>query len=365
LGNIEPAQAEKGNILSGGDMAPEENTRNSFRFQFWKEKVWVGLLLLPLGMLVCGLPIFLFFVLELPLGARVLVELAFIPAYIGGGLIFYIVFSLVFTRVVITSQTIALHTPRLIFPFLPVTKKIPIEQIKQIQFMVPHFIWRSAIELTTRQGDKNRRVKIPQFKDSQYIQNLRTIQARIVPTPDLARSLSGNAIQGSPALINSKRLQIPPRSIFSMNVSGLWAFSSLLMVCISGWITLSLPIPSRLEAFGIGFGLAATCFWLSFCGFLPAGLGQVAFWFLGRPSIHAAMWLFQIPDVSWDTPAVVNNLLRQFNLPPIHSTLVEFTFWATLFISLEFTLGNTVDWFRRRNYDRAIQKEEQNELRTG
>ncbi len=128
----------------------------------------------------------------------------------------------------------------------------------------------------------------------------------------------------------------------------LTVYSFLVFLGISGWVTLSMPFSSKLEAFIMGPTLAFFCILLAaVCNYLPV-IGTIAIWFVGRALIHAMLWLFQLPNTTWETPAVVNQFLGRWNIAPIHSTLVEFLFWGTLILSIELSISGILGWFQRR-----------------
>jgi hypothetical protein len=335
----------------------DQNTA-SFHFSFWKERVWVWALMLPLGILFWGMPAAMLFALAAPnvpegLGIFMALVLIGIPAYLVGYIFIYNFIEGVFTRVTITDQKVSFRTPWVIFPVLLVTKNIPILKIEQVRFNASYGIGRLAVQTAYQQGKRKRVLHLPQFKDDQYIQAMKALQERVTPASVLTLSSPSGEPQGTlatkDALINAKRYpSLRPRDTYKI-LNTLISFSFLALFRIGGWITLSLPISSKTDAFAVGFNLGFVFFWLAFCGFLP-GIGQVAFWFLGHPIIRAILWLFQVPDVSWETPQVVNQLLGRWNISPIHSTLVEFLFWATLIISIELSITGIEGWLRRRAY---------------
>ena len=136
-------------------------------------------------------------------------------------------------------------------------------------------------------------------------------------------------------------------------------YSFLVFLGITGWVTLSMPASNKLEAFIVGPFLAFLCLLLAAVGnYLPV-IGSISIWFLGRAIIRATLWLFQMPNTTWETPAVVNQFLGRWNIAPIHSTLVEFLFWGTLIISIELSISGIFGWFARRAQKKFIRTQEE------
>lgn len=339
--------------------------QTSFHFHFWKDKIWVGVMLLPLGMLLLILPVFLYLKLDLPSWFRMLVLLVIgFPGYYGFSAILYILMERAFSRVTFGDQEISFCTPwSSIFPFVLITKHIPITSLSEIKFFAPYPAAREyAIQLTYQQGKRKRLLKIPQFKDSRYLHRMKALQDLIeppaIPAPSSPRSETLGTLTPMEPLVKAKHYPGLRSGFFSKILIDLVVFSLAAAACISGWITLALPVTSKFEAFILG---AALCFqfniiFLVVCGFLP-GMGQVVFWFVGHPIIRAVLWLFQMADISWETPPVVNQFLARWNIPPVHSTLVEFLFWAVLVISMELSVGNVMDGLWRRAYKKSSQSQ--------
>jgi hypothetical protein len=341
---------------------PEQN-KLSFHFNFWKEHVWVWTLLLPLGVVCWGMPIAMLFALaapNVPEGARIFMALVLIgvPAYLVGYIFVYNFVEGIFTRVTLTDEKVSFRTPWVIFPVFLVTKHVPLVEIEQVRLMVPHGMGRFTVLVTYQQDGRRQAIHLPQFKNSQYIQAMKALQERVepasIPAPSTLSEDPQRMLAAKSALLNAKRLRSSRPHFVEKILNALITFSVFATVGVSGWITLSLPISSKADAFAVGFGVASTCFWLALCGLLPV-VGQVAFWFLGYPVIRAVAGFFKVPDVSWDTPTVVNQFLARLGLAPIHSTLVEFIFWAVLVISIEISLSCLLAWLRRRMYKQTLQ----------
>ena len=212
--------------------------------------------------------------------------------------------------------------------------------------------------------DKERHFYLPRFEHNPaYIQIMRALKDRIEPSPIPSSSSPDSESQGTlPANAASGKAKpspsLRPRFI-DKALNELIGYSFLALLGIGGWITLSLPASSnKIEAFITGATLAFVCFLLAVivCSLFP-GIGVIALWFLGHPLIRAILGLFQVRDVNWDTPQVMNQFLARWNIPPVHSTLVEFFFWATLIISIEVSISNIVGRIWRRAYKKNTQSQ--------
>jgi hypothetical protein len=340
-------------------METPNHSYKSYKFDFWKDRFWMWALCLPFGLISWAIPFVLFFGLSkadnapgwFPIFGFVFLGILCYPL---GWIFVYSLMEGIYTKVTIAENWVSIQLPWVIFPIIPVVRRIDLERIRRINLFAPYGS-RAAVFLYYFEKNRERHFYLPRFKHNPaYIQIMMALKDRIEPPLIPSISSSDSEPQGTlsakEALIKAKRYpRLLTRFVYKV-LYPLIAFSILAMVGTSGWITLSLPASSKIDAFAAGFSLASVCFWLAFCGFLPGGIGQVAFWFLGHPILRAILWLFQVPDVSWETPQVVNQLLGRWNISPIHSTLVEFLFWATLIISIELSITGIEGWLRRRAY---------------
>jgi hypothetical protein len=339
----------------------------TYKFNFWKDRFWMWALSFPFGLICWAIPFVLFFGLSkadnapgwFPLFGFLFLG---IPSYLVGWIFVYSLMEGLYTKVTFADDWVSIRLPWLIFPIIPIVKRIDLERIRRINLFAAYGS-RTAVFLYYFEKNKERHFYLPRFKNNPpYLQMMMALKDRIEPPLIPSISSPDSEPQGTPfpneALIKAKRYphngtRFIDKVFYPLIAKVLYpliAFSILAMAGTSGWITLSLPTSSKTDAFAAGFSLSIVCFWLAFCGFLPGGIGLVAFWFLGHPIIRAILWLVQVPDVNWETPPVVNQLLGRWNISPIHSTLVEFLFWATLVISIEFLISSIAAWLRRRAY---------------
>jgi len=316
-------------------------------------------LCLPFGLISWAIPFVLFFGLSkadnapdwFPIFGFVFLGILCYPL---GWIFVYSLMEGLYTKVTITDSWVSIRLPWLIFPIIPVVKRIDLERIKRINLFTPYGS-RAAVFLYYLEKNKERHFYLPRFKHNPaYIQIMMALKDRIEPPLIPSISSPDSEPQGilseKDALFKAKCYPHKGTRFIDKVFYPLIALSILAMAGISGWITLSLPTSSKSDAFAAGFSVSIVCFWLPFCGFFPGGIGLVAFLFLGHPIIRAILWLVRVPDVNWETPPVVNQLLGRWNISPIHSTLVEFLFWATLVISIEFLISSIATWLRRRAY---------------
>ena len=348
-------------------METPNHSYKSYKFDFWKDRFWMWALCLPFGLISLAIPFVLFFGLSkadnapgwFPIFGFVFLGIFCYPL---GWIFVYSLMEGIYTKVTIAETWVSIRLPWLIFPLIPVVRRIDLARIHRINLFAPYGS-RAAVFLYYFKKKKERHFYLPRFEHNPaYIQIMMALKDRI--EPPLIPSISSpdsepqGTLSAKEALIKAKRYphngtRFIDKVFYPLIAKVLYpliAFSILAVAGTSGWITLSLPTSSKSDAFAAGFSVSIVCFWLAFCGFLPGGIGLVAFWFLGHPILRAILWLVQVPDVNWGTPPVVNQLLGRWNISPIHSTLVEFLFWATLVISIEFLISSIAAWLRRRAY---------------
>lgn len=336
----------------------------SYKFDFWKDHFWVWALGLPFGLICWAVPFVVLFGLSkannapgwFPIFGFIFLG---IPCYLVGWIFVYSLMEGIYTKVTIAENWVSIRLPWLIFPLIPVVRRIDLARIRRINLQAPYGS-RAAVFLYYYEKNKERHYYLPRFEHNiPYIRIMMALKNRIEPPLSPPTSAPDSEPQGTHStkegLIKGKHTPRLRRRFIDKALYELTVYSFLALLGISGWITLSLPTSNKIEAFVVGPFLAFVCFLLAAaCGFLP-GIGPIAFWFLGHPIIRAILWLFQVPDVNWDTPPVMNQLLARWNIPPVHSTLVEFFFWATLIISIEVSISNIVDRIWRRAYKNFMQ----------
>ena len=338
----------------------------SYKFDFVKDRFWMWALVLPFGLIAWAIPFVLLIGLSnannapgwFPIFGFLFLG---IPAYLIGWIFVYSLMEGIYTKVTITPNWVSIRLPWLIFPLFPTVKKIEPDRIRRINLFAAYGS-RKAVFLYYLKKNKERHFYLPRFEHNpDYLQTMKAWKDRLEPPPSPSILSMGSEALG---ILTTKEESLKAKRYPSLRphfidkvLHELTVYSLLAMVGISGWITLSLPASSKVEAFTIGAGLAFLFVFLAFCGSLP-GLGQIAFWFLGRPLIRAILWLFQLPDVTWDTPPVLNQFLARFHLSPIHSTWVEFLFWAILVISAIISLSTILSWLRRRAYKKSLRSQQ-------
>lgn len=257
----------------------QEKLQTPFRYPFWKDKVWVWTPLLPIGILCWGMPIAMLFALaspNVPNGVRIFMALILIgvPAYLVGYIFIYSFIEGVFTKVAINDQQISYRTPWVVFPVVLVTKKIALSDIEQIRFMVSYGIGRFAIRVAYRQGKRVCILHLSQFRDSQYIQAMKAVQARVEPAtffPSSPDSIPQLTLSTKDTLLDSRKRRYNLRPRFIDKVwSVLINFSIFAMFGIGGWITSTLPATSKVEVIGVGCGITLVSFGWLFADYCPA-----------------------------------------------------------------------------------------------
>lgn len=342
--------------------------RVSFHFHFWREHVWVWVLLLPLGIVCWSFPFLILLsaaFADFPAAARILLACGFIgiPGYLVGYIFIYNFMDFVFTRVVLSQENISFRAPWAIFPILLTTKKIPVAGIRQIRIGLNTGMGRPTVQVDyqTENDERIRRVSLPRFKDERFLPMIRALQERIA-----LRASPGLQVQApdlAPAVLQSKEgiLRARARGLFRPGpgeriMSILIGLSILAFFVICSCITSSIPGISKVDAISIGLAVGFPCFWMALLGIYPV-LGQAAIWFLGRPLIGAVLWLYQAPNAAWDTPPEANRLLALLHLSPIHSTLTEFVFWGVMFLSILLSVNVIRGSLRRREIKKYLEGE--------
>ncbi|MGD0174187.1 MAG: hypothetical protein ABSC61_07120 [Anaerolineales bacterium] len=340
----------------------------SFHFHFWKEHVWVWVLLLPLGIVCWSFPFLILLsaaFADFPTAARIMLGCGFlgIPGYLVGYIFIYNFMDFVFTRVVLSQENISFRTPWAIFPVVLRTKKIPAAGIRQIRIGLDTGMGRPTVqvEYQTENDERHRRVSLPRFKDERYLPMIRTLQEKIELRA--GHGLQSQTPELAPAVLQAKEgiLRARARGLFRPDpgeriMSILIGLSILAFFVICSWITSSIPGISKVDAISIGLAVGFPCFWITLLGLYPV-IGQAAIWFLGRLVIGAVLWLYQAPNPVWDTPPEVNRLLAVFHLSPIHSTLTEFVFWGVMFLSILLSVNVIRGSLRRREIKKYMKGE--------
>jgi hypothetical protein len=329
----------------------------SYKFDFWKDHFWVWALALPFGLIGWAVPFVVYLGLSkannapgwFPIFGFIFLG---IPCYFIGWIFVYSLMEGIYTKVTVAEDWILVRLPWVVFPLIPVIRRIELARIRRVNLQAPYGS-RAAVFLYYYERNKERHYYLPRFEHNiPYIRIMMALKDRIEPPISPPTSGPDSELQGmrstKEGLIQGNHTLRLRRRFIDKALYELTVYSFLALLGISGWITLSLPASSKIEAFVVGSSFAIICLMVAVaCSYLPA-IGPIAFWFLGHWIIRALLWLLQVPDASWDTPPVVNQLLALWNISPIHSTLVEFFFWATLFVNIELSLGGILSWFERR-----------------
>ncbi len=329
----------------------------SYKFDFWKDRFWIWALVLPFGLIGWAVPFVLLIGLSkannapnwFPIFGFLFLG---IPCYLVGWIFVYSLMEGIYTKVTIAENWISIRLPWLIFPIIPVVRRIDLARIHRINLHAPYGS-RAAVFLYYYRKNKERHYYLPRFEHNiPYIKIMMALKDRIEPPLSPPTTAPGSELMGTYStkeeMINRIHTPRPRRRLIDKAIYELIIYSFLALLGISGWVTLSLPISNKIEAFVTGSFFGFVCFMLgAACGSLPV-IGPVAFWFLGHPIIRAILWLFQMPDTAWDSPPVVNQFMARWNIAPIHSTLVEYLFWATLIISIEFSASAILGWIEHQ-----------------
>jgi hypothetical protein len=274
----------------------------------------------------------------------------------------------IFTKVTLAKSWVSIRLPWLIFPLIPVKRRIDLACIRRINLEAPYGS-RAAVFLYYLKNNKERHFYLPRFNHNiPYLRQMMALKDRIEPPPVAPASGFGSEAQGmhsmQTGLMKGKGAPRLRRRFIDKVLYELTVYSLLVFLGVSGWVTLSMPFSNKLEAFIMGPTLAFLCFMLAaVCNYLPV-IGPILIWFVGHAIIRAALWLLQMPNTTWDTPAVVNQFLGRWNIAPIHSTLVEFLFWATLIISIELSIRGILGWFERRAQIKFMRAQEEEIITT-
>ena len=344
------------------------NSLRTFKFDFWKDHFWFWALGLPFGLICWVVPFVVLIGLSqadntpgwFPFFGFVFLG---IPCYLVGWIFVYSLMEGLFTKVTLAESWISIRLPWLIFPLIPVVKRIDLVRVRRINLEAPYGS-RAAVFLYYLENNKERHFYLPRFNHNiPYLRLMIALKDRIEPPTVAPESGFGSEVPGmhsmQKGLMKGKGTPRLRRRFIDKVLYELIVYSFLMFLGISGWVTLSMPASNKLEAFIVGPILAFLCFLLAAVGNYLPFIGSILIWFLGRAIIHATLWLFQMPNTTWDTPAVVNQFLGRWNIAPIHSTLVEFLFWGTLIISIELSISGILGWFERRAQKKFIRTQEE------
>ena len=340
-------------------MDTPEKLRN-YKFNFWKDGFWAWILALPFGLISWAVPFVLFFgLLNTDNSPGWFPFFGFIytgiPAYLVGWIFVYSLMEGITTRVTIADNWVSIRLPWLVFPVIPITKKIDLELIHRINLFAPYGS-RLAVYLYFYKNNREHHFYLPRFKNNPpYMEEILAIQKRVEsvnPSVEGDMPLDAESLKAKNEPLQQGVQKFSGRPIFIQRVIQLlYGFVFFAIVGISAWITRSVP-PGGMEAIVIGFTMGFLFSWFGMLGMVPV-IGQILFWFFGRWVIgFISVLFFQLsPDkIYWDTPELVNKLLSQFHIQPIRATFSDFLFWSILVFSIIISLDNGIGWLRRQAF---------------
>ncbi len=327
--------------------------KHTYHFEFFKDRVWMWALILPLGFLCWLLPFILLWGLigtGLKTGASIVIALFMlgVPAYLIGWVIIYSYMEGVITRVTFTDDEVRHRTPWLIFPLIWVTRKIPIKTIEDIAMNIPYGS-RIAIYFYYHQGQKQRKFYLPRFRNQpDYLEEIRAINARLPHPSDMLASIGVTRTDQQVKLdmLAAARSKNPVIHFWHALVRNLSVYSILGVMFGSGLICLQLPIPA-LQALSSGMSGGLFCMLISFIATFPI-LGQVLIWTFARQAINIVFLLVGIhPDtvfLSTNLNKIMQGVLFQ---PGMKFSLTDLVFWAIFILSIFISLDRIVSWLLR------------------
>ncbi len=165
-----------------------ESSEKSFRFDFWKDKFWIWIILSPLGFVCWVIPFFgLTGMFDFSSSPGWLPYFSFmllgIPCYLIGWIFIYQVMEWVYTKVMINNERISVRLPWVIFPLIPVMKRLDRSRIEHVDLSAPYGT-RTAVFLYYHDRKKYRHFYLPKFlHSSAYFQEIVKIKQEVDPEP--------------------------------------------------------------------------------------------------------------------------------------------------------------------------------------
>ena len=327
--------------------------KHTYHFDFFKDRIWMFALILPIGFICWLLPFVLLWGLVrsgLEMGTSIIIAFLMlgIPAYLVGWVIIYSYMEGVITRVTFTETEIHHRTPWMLFPLFWTTKKISIKKIEDIALNIPYGT-RTAIHLYFHDGKKQRKFYLPRFKNQpNYLEEFRAINARLSHPSDMLTSIGVTRTeqQVKSDMLAAVRSKKPIFRIWDTLVKTL---SSVFMLGISfgsGVICLQLPIPG-VQVFIAGMTGGFFCFLMSLVATVPI-LGQVLIWFFGKKAINILFWLVGIQPDTIILSASLNKILQAVLFQPDKIfSLTDFIFWMIFMLSIFYSLDRIMRWLLR------------------
>jgi hypothetical protein len=165
-------------------MMISDNHSRSYKFNFWKDRFWIWVLVLPIGLICWILPFVVLFGL---MGLKdqpdyfpyIGFAIVFLPAYLVGWIFVYSVMEGIYTRVNFTDDVVSIRLPSLIFPLFPIYRHIDLNQVHRANFFAPYGS-RAAVFLYFYRNNKEKHFYLPRFNYNPAYQNeLSSLEKRI------------------------------------------------------------------------------------------------------------------------------------------------------------------------------------------
>jgi len=329
------------------------NDKHTYHFDFFRDRVWMFALILPIGFLCWLLPFVLLWGLMrsgLEMGTSIIIAflLLGVPAYLVGWVIIYSYMEGVITRVSFTDNEIRHRTPWMPFPLFWLTKKISIEKIEDIAMNIPYGT-RIAVYLYFHKGKKQCKFYLPRFKNQpDYVDEFRAINTRLPHPSDMLAPLGGTRTeqQVKTDMLAAARSKKPVIRFWDFMVKFISSVFVLGVSFGSGLICLQLPIPG-VQAFIAGVTGGFFCSLICLVATFPV-LGQVLIWFFARQAIGIVFWLVGIQPDTLTLSASLNKYLQALLFQPARIfSLTDFIFWMVFILSILYSLDRIVRWLLR------------------
>ncbi|MGV8025647.1 MAG: hypothetical protein AB2L18_03715 [Anaerolineaceae bacterium] len=330
-----------------------------YRFDLKKDRFWLWIAALPLGLICWALPFISWWGLirtGLEEGTSIFIAFLFLglPAYLVGWIFVYSFMEGLITHVSFSDTEIYYRTPSLIFPLFWKTKKIKIADIQNINFFAP-FGLRTAILLFVQRGKKTKKYFLPRFKNQpEYLREFQTFSKENEPF------IEGNLNQenmSAETMAKTKLLEVANAnqpSVFGWDrllrfISGVLAFTVILG---SGYYCLQLPL-SGFESFSMGVSVGMIFVLICLVLSIPIA-SQVLIWFFAKKAILFVFLVFNIHSDALFLPSALQKLFQEWTKSEtIRLTLTDFIFWCILFLSFLYSAERIL-----RNYNRGMKSRE-------
>ncbi len=164
------------------------NPLKTYKFDFWKDRFWIWALVLPIG-LICWVVPFIVLVgllqAENAPGWFPFFGFVFlgVPCYLLGWIFVYSLMEGFYTKVTLAESWVSIRLPWLIFPLIPVKRRIDLACIRRINLEAPYGS-RAAVFLYYLKNNKERHFYLPRFNHNiPYLREMVALKERIEPPP--------------------------------------------------------------------------------------------------------------------------------------------------------------------------------------